>query len=71
MRDDGRRATNESAAAPAYLTFARTPSFLTWTSFPQNSFARRARARAACTRSGALSEYRSKTPGGIPAREVI
>jgi hypothetical protein len=63
VRDDGRRATNESAAAPAYLAFARTPSFLTWTSFPQNSFAR----RAACTRRGALSEYRSKTPGGIPA----
>jgi hypothetical protein len=46
VRDDGRRATNESAAAPAYLAFARTPSFLTWTSFPQNSFARRAARRA-------------------------
>ena len=64
MRDDGRRATNESAAAPAYLAFARTPSFLTWTSFPQIVLRV---ARAACTRRGALSEYRSKTPGGIPA----
>jgi hypothetical protein len=66
VRDDGRRATNESAAAPAYLAFARTPSFLTCPRFPKIVL-----LAAACTRSGALSEYRSKTPGGIPAREVI
>jgi hypothetical protein len=35
VRDDGRRATNESAAAPAYLAFARTPSFLTGPRFPK------------------------------------